>query len=111
VVVLFALAVLSTSVAGASARSAGAHLVVLDRSPLVVRGTRFSAWESVTVRVVVRGGPRATKTLRAGAGGTWTARFRSTDLGRCDSFWVRAVGGRGSKAAYTELPPPCGPDF
>jgi hypothetical protein len=108
VVVLLALAALSTSVAGASARLAAAHVVVLDRSPVVVRGTRFVPRENVTVRVIVRGGPRWTKTVTAGAGGTWTARFRSASLGRCASFWVRAAGGRGSKAAYTELPPPCG---
>jgi hypothetical protein len=108
VVVLLALVTLSTSVAGASARPARAHVVVLDRSPLVVRGTQFVPLESVTIRVIVRGGPRYTKTLRAGTGGRWTARFRSVSLRRCESFFVRAAGGRGSKAAYTEFPPPCG---
>jgi hypothetical protein len=107
VVALLALATLSTPGVGGSASPAGAHVVVLDRSPVVVRGTQFVAQESVTVRVVVRGGPRYVKTVRAGAGGRWTARFRAASLGQCDSFLVRAVGERGSRAAYTELPPPC----
>jgi len=108
VVVLLAIAALSTSAASATQRSASARVVVLDRSPIVVRGTRFVARENVTVRVIVRGGPRWIKTVRAGTGGTWTARFRSASLGRCASFFVRAAGSFGSRAAYTELPPPCG---
>jgi len=107
VVALLALATLSTPVLGGAASPAGAHVVVLDRSPVVIRGTRFLPQESVTVRVVVRGGPRYAKIVRAGTGGRWTARFRA-NLGQCDSFFVRAVGQRGSRAAYTELPPPCG---
>lgn len=108
VVALLALATLSTPVVGVSASAVTAHVVVLDRSPLVVRGTRFVARESVTVRVVVRGGPRYVKTVRAGTDGRWTVRFHAAMLGLCDSFVVRAAGERGSRAAYTELPPPCG---
>jgi hypothetical protein len=108
VVVLLAFATLCTSAAGASLRSARAHLVVLDRSPLTVRGTRFGAQEPVIVRVVVRGGPRFTKAVTAGAAGTWTVRFRGVSLGSCASFFLRAEGARGSRAAYTEFPPPCG---
>ena len=111
VVALLAFATLSAPVAGSTAQTARAHLVVLDRSPLVVRGTRFAPRETVTVRVVVRGGPRFVKAARAGLGGTWTTRFRSASLGRCDSFFLRATGDRGSRAAYTELPPPCGADL
>jgi hypothetical protein len=108
VVALFALATLFTPVAGASQRPRSAHLIVLDRTPLTVRGTRFVAREPVIVRVVIRGGPRFTKAARAGEAGTWTARFRAVSLGSCDSFFLRAEGARGSRAAYTEFPPPCG---
>jgi hypothetical protein len=108
VVVLLALAPLCTPVASASPQPARAHLVVLERSPLTVRGTRFVAHEPVIVRVVLRGGPRVTKAVTAGAAGTWTVRFRKVSLGSCDSFFLRAEGARGSRAAYTEFPPPCG---
>jgi hypothetical protein len=108
VVVLVALAALCTPVASASPQPARAHVVVLERSPLTVRGTRFAAREPVLVRVVLRGGPRFTKAVTAGAAGTWTARFRGVSLGACDSFFLRAEGARGSRAAYTEFPPPCG---
>ena len=82
---------------------------VIDRDPVVVRGLRFLPSERVTVRVAVRGGPRVAKTVRAGAGGGFTTRFASLSLGQCAAFTVSATGARGSRAAYTEPFPACGP--
>jgi hypothetical protein len=93
---------------GAPATSEVARVALLDRSPVVVRGVRFRTRETVTVRVVIRGGASSTKPVRAGAGGTWTARFPALSAGHCAAVVVRATGARGSRAAYTELPPPCG---
>jgi hypothetical protein len=97
-----------TPAGGMLARSNGARVVVVDRSPVTVRGVQFKTRESVTVRVVIRGGPRASKAIQAGGGGTWTARFPTLRAGHCASVIVRATGARGSTAAYTEQPPPCG---
>jgi hypothetical protein len=107
-VFVLAFVTVATTASGAPARPDGARLAVLDRAPVVVRGFQFMARERVTVRVVVRGGPSATKTLRAGAHGTWTARFQGVSVGLCSSFVVRATGARGSRAGYTEHLPPCG---
>jgi hypothetical protein len=77
--------------------------------PLVVRGMRFEARERVAVRVIVRGGPARAKSVTATAGGTFRLRFPALTIGACASYVIRATGARGSRAAYTMHPPPCGP--
>jgi hypothetical protein len=77
--------------------------------PLVVRGLRFEARERISVRVVVRGGPTLAKSVIAAASGTFSLRFPALTLGACASYVIRATGARGSRAAYTMHPPPCGP--
>jgi hypothetical protein len=107
-VVVAALLALVPSTGGANDTRA-AVVRVIDRSPVVVRGLRFLPAERVTVRVSVRGGPRVSKTIRAGAAGSFTARFLSLRLGQCAAFTVNATGARGSRGVHTELFPPCGP--
>jgi hypothetical protein len=96
----------STAQSGSNAKP---RLVVLDRSPLVVRGLRFRADEDVRVRAIVRGGPRVTKNVVAGGGGVFNVRFASVSFRECGFVTVQATGARGSRASFTHHPPPCGP--
>lgn len=98
----------ATAAPAAPAHAERAHVVVVHRTPAVVRGTQFKPAESVTVRLVVRAGPRVSKIVRAGARGGWVVRFPAVELPVCGSFVVRATGSRGSTASYTEHLPPCG---
>jgi hypothetical protein len=82
---------------------------IADRNPVVVRGVNFRPSERVTVQFVIRGGERATRLVRAGVRGGFTATFASLTVTECDAFNVRALGWRGSRASYVQLPPPCGP--
>lgn len=94
--------------AAAPLADAKPRLLLLDRSPVVVRGLRFKADESVRVRAVVRGGYRVTKTVVAGPGGAFNVRFASMWPGECAFLTVHATGARGSRASFTLHPPPCG---
>jgi hypothetical protein len=107
-VALVASVALFALVGGAAASVTAATVRPVDLSPLTVRGARFHAGEHVTVRVIVRGGARVTKAARASAGGAFTVRFASLSLTDCAAYWIRAAGARGSVAAFTILPPPCG---
>lgn len=108
VIAAIALAVLAPS-AAATRTDSKPRLLVVDRTPLVVRGLRFRAAERVQVRVVVRGGARAAKTVVAGRDGVFNARFASLRVGRCAFVTVQATGTRGSRATFTQHPPLCGP--
>jgi hypothetical protein len=99
------LAVVSTALAAAGKPA----VRIVGTDPVVVRGANFGADERVTVQFVIRGGERATRVVRAGERGSFTATFASLSVTQCDIFTVRALGWRGSRASYTELPPPCGP--
>jgi hypothetical protein len=85
------------------------RLLVLDQTPVVVRGLYFKADESVRVRAIVRGGSRATKVVEAGPGGGFNVHFASMRPGKCRFLTVQAIGARGSRASYTVPPHPCGP--
>jgi hypothetical protein len=78
-------------------------------NPFTVHGVRFRPSELVTVRVDVRGEPRVTKTIRAGAAGTFRVRFPRLRIDECTAYTIQATGARGSRARYTEPPPLCGP--
>jgi hypothetical protein len=100
------------AVASAAPAAVGEPVVrIADTDPLVVRGVRFQASERVTVRVVIRGGPRETQLVRATPRGSFTATFASLTVASCDAFNVHALGWRGSRAGYVQLPPPCGPSL
>lgn len=100
------------AVASAAPAAVGDPVVrIADTDPLVVRGVRFQASERVTLRVAIRGGPQETRLIRATPRGSFTATFASLRVTTCDAFSVRAVGWRGSRAGYVQLPPPCGPSL
>jgi hypothetical protein len=111
---LVALAVVAVAgilaVAGSPGADSKPRLVVVDRTPLMVRGLHFRADETVLVRAIVRGKGRAAKSMVAGAGGGFTARFPSMWVRECAFLSVQATGSRGSRASFTLMPPPCGAD-
>lgn len=94
--------------ATAPAADAKPRLILLDRTPVVVRGLRFKADESVRVRAIIRGRSRVTKSVVAGPGGVFNVRFASMWPGECAFLTVQATGARGSRASFTLHPPPCG---
>jgi hypothetical protein len=96
------------SALSAFAAPAASTRPVLTVSPeaMVISGARFKANELVTLRLVVLG--RTTvKTVRTTRVGRLTARF-SDRVPECSGFTVSAVGNRGSRVLFRELPPPCG---
>jgi hypothetical protein len=94
----------------ASGSGSKARVIMVDRSPLVVRGLNFRAGEAVRVRAIVRGGPRLAKSVTAGRKGDFRARFASLSLTHCSFVTIHASGARGSRASFTLHPPLCGPD-
>jgi hypothetical protein len=94
--------------AAAPLSDAKPRLLLLDRSPLVVRGLRFKADESVRVHAIVRGRSRVTKSVVAGSAGGFNVRFASMWPSGCAFLTVQATGARGSRASFTLHPPPCG---
>jgi len=89
--------------AGAGAAAQRPSLAILDRQPLVVRGSHFGARE--LVRVTARADGEQTLRVRATRLGTFVATFRGVEVGRCGGVGIRAVGGRGS-VAVVKLPLP-----
>jgi hypothetical protein len=80
------------------------QLKLVDRSPLVVRGTGFKPRERVRVELsVVASELRRVRTTRAG---TFTVAFARVTVHRCDSVRIVAVGTGGSHAALKLLPAP-----
>jgi hypothetical protein len=100
----------SLSAAGTPAVDAKARVLVVDRTPLMVRGLRFGAGETVRVRVAVRGGAKVVRSMVARKGGGFNARFASMWVSECSILSVQATGSRGSRASFTLHPPPCGAD-
>ena len=93
---LVLVASLVLAVAAASATSATRPTVrLVDRTPIVVRGSGFEAHERVTV--VVAAGTRWTRRVTATAGGTLVARF-TVSIGRCARYSIQAFGSAGSRA-------------
>jgi hypothetical protein len=97
----------AASVALAADRGPG--LVLTDSDPVTVRGFGFGPSERVTVRVMIRGGPRGTTLVRAGTRGGFTAVFHTLAVTRCSAYTIQGLGWRGSRATLVQLPPPCGP--
>jgi hypothetical protein len=95
--------------AGSAGGASRPAVTPVDLTPLTIHGVRFRPAETVLVRVIVRGGPRSSKTVTTGKRGRFVARFRSLDLRECAFFIIRAIGSHGSRAFFTAHPPPCGP--
>jgi hypothetical protein len=102
VVALCALGVLG--VAGAAqSQPAGkkAQLKVLDTTPLVVRGVGFKAKERVRL-LASTGAETQSKTRIATQAGVVTVTF-GVSAHQCRFFRVRAVGGKGTRAAVSSI--------
>ena len=74
--------------------------------PIVVSGARFKPNERVTLRFVVLGRPLV-KVVKTSFTGRLVARFQQ-DVPECTGFTVSAIGNRGSRVLFREIPPPCG---
>ena len=90
-------------VAVTAAIAATPTLRVVDRSPLVVRGTGFKPGEHVRVWLVLTTARRSRDAL-AGTTGGFTVRFTVTPLQCPFVRSLTATGSRGSRAAL-KLPP------
>lgn len=83
----------------AKAVGSGPRVWLSDKSPLVVRGSGFKAHEHITVTVTAAG--RHVRSVTAGAGGTFVARWASGIVVKhgCVTIAIEAVGSRGTVAA------------
>jgi hypothetical protein len=88
--------------AGAAPR---ASLRVVERAPLVLRGTGFKPRETVRVRLMA---PAALRVVRASRAGGFVVRFRGVD--RCGGILVvRAAGAQGDHVLLRLPRPQCPP--
>jgi hypothetical protein len=84
-----------------------ATLRVMDKQPLVVRGTGFRPGERVLVIAAAR--RNGDERVVATAAGSFVARFDFA-VPRCARLWIRAIGTRGTHASYfTRIAPDCQP--
>lgn len=93
-------------VAGAST-SRTAHITVMSRSPVVVRGTGFRSSERVALTVSTTRTYK--KTVTATRLGAIRAKFIGVSIGNCQIYSIWAKGNRGSSAVLRvipECPPP-----
>ena len=98
-------AVVATPVADAAVAP---RLALVDRSPLVVRGSGFRPSERVVVTALTASGPRRV-TVRATPAGRFSATLRLANQPCGRAFFVRAVGGAGSVATVRIPGAPCVP--
>jgi len=82
----------------ASASTRSAHITMVSRSPVVVRGTGFLPGERVTVTVSAK--KTYSKIVTASRLGVFRATFQGSSIGYCQFYSVRAKGSRGSTAAF-----------
>ena len=104
------LAVAATALpALASTASTGPTLVLLDREPLVVRGSAFRPGERVTVTARVFGEGYGRRVMSVTQAGRFTARFDALEIDdACTAYVIRAVGSSGSTASLRRQLPACG---
>lgn len=91
-------------VAIAAAAPQRPSLRLVDNAPATFSGRAFKPRESVRVAFLEPGG-RAVR-VRATRAGTFIATFNGIAIDRCEQAFVRAIGGRGSRAIYKRLPGP-----
>jgi hypothetical protein len=108
VIVVASTAIAVAVVATAHGRTAP-KLQILDRSPLVVRGTGFASRERVVVTVDVAG-ERTRRRVIATFRGSFTARFEDIELDACTGATLLATGRRSDivrlKISLRECPGP-----
>ena len=100
--VIAAAGLIAAAVAAAAPQRPALRLV--DADPATFSGRAFKPRETVRIAFVDAVAPSLR--VRANRYGTFTASFDGVALDRCEAVFVRAVGGRGSRAAYKRLPAP-----
>ena len=100
--VIAAAGLIAAAVAVASPQRPALRLV--DSDPATFSGRAFKPRE--TVRITFLEAQVPSMRVRANRYGTFTASFDGVTVDRCDQVFVRAVGARGSRAAYKHLPAP-----
>jgi hypothetical protein len=91
-----------TTTASAGTRQPSLRLV--DDDPLTVQGARFASSEPVRITVSKDGRAIARRTVRAGAGGGFVARFATVTLHRCDGGFAITARGGGGRFAAAKVP-------
>jgi hypothetical protein len=97
---LVVVAGLALAAAAGSAATPAPSIHIVARAPLVVAGANFKAGEVVTVTVIGRRAAAPLQRRATSRGGSFRLRFPGVSLGECDAYGIRAVGNRGSRAAY-----------
>jgi hypothetical protein len=83
------------------------HLHLVGKAPLELRGDDFRSAEQVTV-VVTLGSSSTRRIARSGRNGVFAVRFQGLVYDRCHGeLRVRAIGSKGSRAAFTLQPLDC----
>jgi hypothetical protein len=93
---------LSLVLAGLASAQTKPTLRLVRDTPLTLRGSGFRSGEIVRLTLLRAGKGRVDRSIRAGAAGTFTARFPLLVATQpCRSLTVRAVGAEGRQALYT----------
>jgi len=91
-------------IAGSAVAAQGkGHLVVVDRTPLIVQGTRFTPSERVRIVATTADG-RAVRIVRTSARGTFRVRFPGVSLPGCTMFTIRVTCADGSLVVLRVVP-------
>jgi hypothetical protein len=90
-----------------SGRSGRAHLALMSRNPITVRGSGFKP--GVRVRLTLTAGQSETRHPRASAQGSFTTRFGTVVVDSCTPFSVSAVVNHQVVAVLRPAKPECAP--
>nr|HET7855530.1 hypothetical protein [Gaiellaceae bacterium] len=105
VATIVALGVALSVAATAPAAGGPARVRIVDLEPVTAQGLRFGAGERV--RIMLNADRRYVRTVRAGRGGSFSARF-AFYADACAAFNLRATGASGAVALVTrKLPAQC----
>jgi hypothetical protein len=105
-IAIVVLTALTGTAAVQGASDGAATIKVVDRTPLTLRGTGFSAGEHV--RVIVRTTSTRQQRLTATRSGSFVAAFRAS-YNRCSGLSAFAFGSGGSRAQLLLPAPACPP--
>jgi hypothetical protein len=94
-VIVLLLGVWLTTTVASGSFSGRPLLHLVDRTPVVVRGSGFEAGERVSV--ALSAGTRSIRRAQATEAGTFVVRF-GVSLGRCTGYSLQAYGSAGSRA-------------
>jgi hypothetical protein len=84
-------------------------LIVVEASPLTVRGLNFDKAERVSVTAHGAADRTATRSLAVSTTGGFIVRFPGVTVDDCLGFSVLAIGSDGSRASFRRRPGLCAP--